>query len=306
MRLECHPDSPTYAITGRVELFALVLARHVRIPAIIVQGGECTPFMISPTEVIPRSPGRGTFTCCSRDHVMTDDHGVERTIPCDKDKISRVVLEMVDKRREFLLGSGDLFNFRLWGALLFSCMQGLSQRDMAPPPSTVAEFLAANRFDSAHDGGAKGLTPLMCAAMSGNVTVARELVACPHNADVKARVRVNDMLANFGFEEGCDALCMALGACPQHKARGIVSTLLEAGADPNARLPATGGTPLMGAVVSHSLEGVRALLDCAGEKLDLEIGLRMNNATALNLAGILGTYDIVEALLLAGANRTHR
>ena len=93
---------------SRVELFALLLARHSRIPAIIVKGGNGAPFMISPTEVLPRAPGLGTFTCCARGHVMTDSDGVERTIPCDKSKIGGVVFQMVEKRREFLLGSGDL------------------------------------------------------------------------------------------------------------------------------------------------------------------------------------------------------
>ena len=67
---------------GRVELFALLLARHNITPAIIVKGGDASPYMISPTAAVPRAPGLGTFTCCSRNHVMADEHGVEKTIPC--------------------------------------------------------------------------------------------------------------------------------------------------------------------------------------------------------------------------------
>ena len=80
--------------------------------------------------------------------------------------------------------------------------------------------------------------------------------------------------------------------------------LLESGADPNSRTYGSGITPLMAAVVGHSSEAVRALLTC--ERLELEIGLKVNNATALNIAGVKGAYDIVEALLRAGADRFHR
>jgi hypothetical protein len=44
----------------------------------------------SPTEVLPRAPGLGTFTCCSREHIMTDD-GVERMI----ERPSRVLCRRV-------------------------------------------------------------------------------------------------------------------------------------------------------------------------------------------------------------------
>ena len=71
-----------YSHQGRVELFALLLARHNINPAIVVRGGDASPYMISPTAAVPRAPGFGTFTCCSRNHVMVDEHGVETTIPC--------------------------------------------------------------------------------------------------------------------------------------------------------------------------------------------------------------------------------
>ena len=38
--------------------------------------------MVSPTAAVPRAPGLGTFTCCSRSHVIVDANGVEKTIPC--------------------------------------------------------------------------------------------------------------------------------------------------------------------------------------------------------------------------------
>lgn len=212
---------------------------------------------------------------------------------------------MLEKRREYCLGSGDILRFRMWNSFTPVCMQGLSHSGIPPPPVTVAEFLAANHFATPHDeeNTGSGLAPLQLASISGNVKVVRELIRS-HNVDVNARVQMNDLMGDFGFERGSDALGMAAFACPAQQAHEIVSTLLEAGANPNSRTGTTGGTPLMCAVLGHSLESVQALLTCV--QLDLEIGLRATNATALNIAGALGTYAIVEALLHAGADRFHR
>ena len=114
---------------------------------------------------------------------------------------------------------------------------------------------------------------------------------------MNARVLVDDLNAEFGVERGNDALGMAAFSCPHAQAHEIVSVLLESGADPNSRTYGSGGTPLMAAVVGHSSEAVRALLAC--ERLDLEIGLKVNNPTELNIGGIKGTYDIVEAAVVA-------
>ena len=111
-------------------------------------------------------------------------------------------------------------------------------------------------------------------------------------------------ILTFGTEKGISALGIAACACPQQYVYETISVLLESGADPNSRMYGSGGTPLMAAVLDQSLMGVRALLAC--DRLDLEIGLGANNATALNIAGISGTYAIIEALLNAGADRFHR
>ena len=212
--------------------------------------------------------------------------------------------QMVEKRRQYYLGSGDLLRFRMWSALLPSCMQGLSHSDTAPLPSTATEFIAAYHFVSPHDEeNTSGFPPLQLACISGNAEVVRELIRS-HSVNVNARVLVDDLNADFGLERGNDALGMTAFSCPHAQVHEIVSILLESGADPNSRTYGSGGTPLMAAVIGHSLEAVRALLAC--ERLDLEIGLRVNNATALNIAGVKGTYAIVEALLRAGADRLHR
>lgn len=207
---------------------------------------------------------------------------------------------MLEKRREYCLGSGEIHLFRMWNAFSFVCTQGLT--GMAPPPATVSEFLAVNRFDKARDDESTGtgFSPLVFAALSGNAPVVCELIE-RHSVDVNARIRID--MGDFGIEKGMCALGIAAGFCPQAQVCNIISSLLKAGADPNSRFR-SGGTPLMAAVVGQNEEAVRSLL--VSGNLNLEIGLRMNNATAVNLAGIMGTYATLQALLDAGADREHR
>ena len=70
--------------------------------------------------------------------------------------------------------------------------------------------------------------------------------------------------------------------------------------------PVSGATALIGAVVLHNLEGIRALILYAGERLDLEKAAKANNATALLIAGAYGSFAILKLLVEAGANRQHK
>ena len=257
--------------------------------------------MISPTAAMPRSPGTGRMYCCDHNHVTIDAAGVPQSIPCMKAKMAPVMLKLLRSLREYHFGRDELLSFRMFTALMPLLMSGLPSEGMPTPPRSVAEFLAQNRFSELDDEtDASGFTPLICAATSGNIDVVRELITT-HHVDVNARVRVG--MPKFGIEKGIDALVLAAAACPHHKVHEMVSFLLASGADPN--LPTgTGVTPLMSTVVWHNLEGVRALVSC--NQLNLEKGLKANNATALLIAANLGTFEILKALLQAGANREHK
>ena len=255
---------------------------------------------------------------------MGDAHGVEKTIPCewhkcggrigtsptliysppsgDKDKIGNVMFQMLEKKREHYLGSGDLLAFRLWTALTNSVMQGLTHNHAQDASSSAQEFLALYRFESAQDeeNRGSGYTPLVFASMSGNLPVVRELIES-RRVDVRARVRVD--LHDLGAEKGMDALAFAAGACAQRHVHDIVAALLAAGADPNAA-SVNGSTPLMAAIGYQNLGGVSALLAC--DKVDLEKGLTINRASPLNVAGFVSTYEILKALIGAGANTAHK
>ena len=183
-------------------------------------------------------------------------------------------------------------------------MRGLPSIEIPSTPSSVSEYLSHFQFRTPHDETDRsGLQPLLFAAMSGNVAVVKDLIT-RERVNVKARVRRN--LPKFGIEKGMDTLSCALATCPRGAVHEIVSFLLEAGSDPNLTFPKSGGTPLMSAVTWNNLEGVKALVQIAGNKLDLEKGLKVNNATALLVAGNVGSFEVVKALVEAGANRKHK
>ena len=318
----------------RFEMFALLLSRHDRPPPIVrvqiqrvsfdacvvwlvhelrrwlvvsqvVKGGDATPFMISPTAAIPRSPGTGRMACCDCGHAVLDAEGVPQPIPCKKVKMGSIMLTLLRSLREYHFGRDELLSFRMFTALMPLLMSGLLPSEGIPtPPRSVAEFLTQYRFSEPNDEMvASGYTPLVCAAASGNVGVVRELVNS-HHADVKSQVRTG--LPKFGLEKGMDALLFTVCCCPQCEVHEMVSLLLASGADPNLTYGISGGTALMGAVMWHNLEGVRSLISSAGDRLDLEQGLKVNNATAVLVAGACSTFEILDALIQAGANREHK
>ena len=282
----------------RLELFTLLLARYNRLPAIIVKGPETVPFMIAAQAVLSNLPGLGAFTCCARGHNI---NGVE--IPCDKLKIGSVIRTMLTKRIQYHLGRGEVHEFRLWKAAQSVFLSGLPQGAELEQPQLAADFLREYKFEVATDleGSGTGFTPLTMACISGNLSVARELIQ-GGGADVHARTRVVDMI--FGFPRGCTALHCAAGLVRLNSME-LVKLLISAGADPNDSRNPGGFTPLMAAAMFSNPEGIRALLSqTAGVKVDLELGMSANNATALALAAYGSTPEIVNLLLEAGADRT--
>ena len=88
----------------------------------------------------------------------------------DKGKIGTVMFQMLEKKRQYYLGSKDLLKFRLWAAFVPSILQGLTHASTQEQPTSVAAFLALNRFTTPRDeeNRGAGYTPLMLAGVSSS------------------------------------------------------------------------------------------------------------------------------------------
>ena len=225
-----------------LELVALLLARFARMPAIVIKGPDCAPFMIGGGVALTHPPGRGAFTCCQRGHERVDGAtGATVRTRCDKAAIAPVIVTMLRHRMAYHLGRGEVDQFRSWRALVPHFMQGLP-RDAAnapPEPRSVEAFLRAFRFRGPTDGErASGLSPLLIAAATGNVDVARALLA-DSGADVSATTR-EPKDSRFSTPPGRDS----------GRRAGSPSRRRRRGAAPVAAPRAAGGGPPPGAVAS--------------------------------------------------------
>ena len=222
---------------------------------------------------------------------------------------------MLQSKLAYLLGDDQIEEYRIWLALVPHFMQGLPVIEAAlnesrflathgihEPEDLVNDFLVAYRFKTPKDeegSDGSGLSPLLHAAMVENVEVAAALLA--QGADVHCKVRRFN--TTTGFDIGCTALHLAVALCGDRAAE-MVALLLRAGANVNAPSK-SGTTPLMVGTVLHNAMGVKAFLEVAKDTIDLERGININHSTALTLAAYMGTPELCEILIKAGANRKH-
>jgi hypothetical protein len=161
-------------------------------------------------------------------------------------------------------------------------------------------FICEYAFESVVDVGKRGdgLSPLMCAATSGNVELVRTLL--DEGADASAPYKGKPI----------GSVMLASGLTPLHVAAAAgrsatcVEQLLRHGASLDARAGGLGMTPLHCATVV-SEDAIRALVDgCAAAVVPLNVGTcsLVMNANAINIAAFGGTPAMVRALLDLGAD----
>jgi len=237
---------------------------------------------------------------------MPDKDGIMRTIPCDKVAIAKVMWGLIKAKLDHLRITNQTDAYRKWCALMPHVMEGLALPEEAAAfmPTSVEDFLQLYRFKSANSEEGKhgsGHSPLFFAALSGNLPVARALLE-NHKADPDVRMKHFDV--TLGWDKGCTPLHAVCVACPYEQTDEMVALLLRNGADPNRRTKA-GFTPVHASAGWDSLPAFHAFLKHAKDTLRLDIGLSLNNASALGCAAFGSTPEIVEALLDAGANVAH-
>ena len=231
-------------------------------------------------------------------------NGVRKTIPCDKSSIGSVVWKMVRSKSDDRWLRGDMDESRLWRASTLHFMQGLSCEEMTASvaATSVDEFLQEYRIGADDvNGTTSGVTPLLLAVMAGNSVVVQAL-AQRKPPDVTFRVKSDFRMLSIAA--GMTPLHVAVAACPKNHT-AIVTALLEHGADPNAAFDKAGIPPLYSAAFTQNLAGLRALMICSGNQLQIEKENGVISDTALGAAAYAGTPVIVETLLAANANLAH-
>ena len=113
---------------------------------------------------------------------MPDKDGIMRTIPCDKVAIAKVMWGLIKAKLDHLRITNQTDAYRKWCALMPHVMEGLALPEEAAAfmPTSVEDFLQLYRFKSTNSEEGKhgsGYTPLFFAAFSGNLPVARALLA---------------------------------------------------------------------------------------------------------------------------------
>jgi ankyrin repeat protein len=294
----------------------MLLQTASKMRAIVLEGPLSAPYSLSPHLVKP--PGIGECTCCRVGHRWYDKDGKEHTMACDRVVIRKVTENMLRLRVEHE-SSRNVNAWRAWRAWRAYFVQGLptasrhnetaelaldqcaAAEGEADPEEQLTAFLSANKFDNVNDGG-NGISPLMCAAAEGNAVLVRALLN--KGADATAAYK-GEAISNLMLIRGTTALHLA-AAFGQSAA--CVELLVRHGASIDARAGSFGGTPLQGAATTGE-QAVRAVVDgCAAAKvpLDVNAGARLNNASALGIAGYMGPPSAVAALLEVGADTSHR
>jgi ankyrin repeat protein len=197
---------------------------------------------------------------------------------------------------------GEVTHARLWQALAPRICMGLPKGcGVAEAPRTVDAFLLHFGFHTSVDeepvgtlcAAPTGVSPLFCAALSGNAVIMRALLL-EENACVKTRILRN--FRKFALMKGVGVLG-ALNFAPSNHVE-MLKLLCQAGARIDTAVEA-GFAPITGAIYMQNLSAVRAYLH-----LGANVGRRDGpvQGTLLTNAAFMGSIEAVVALVEAKAD----
>lgn len=147
------------------------------------------------------------------------------TVESDRNICVNLTKQLLARKCAGFLREGNLGYFRMFNALKMSATRS-HETGACKMASTMEEFLEEYQFRRVNDKFAMGLTPLMCAALSGNVAIVRELVAAKANLED----RLKQDFADLSLFAGHTAFSVA-GA---FSTKEVMTTLLELKADTTA------------------------------------------------------------------------
>jgi len=246
----------------RLEQCSLLLARYNNVPSIIVKGGGSPP-VFGGSNIALRAVGEGNFTCCARGHQMKDAvTGEMVAIPCDRVTIAPLMLKMLKKRTEFLLGNGELDAFRAWQAHTPNFLSGLPHPGV-PQGESLADFY--RRFHCTNERDKDPSMALFLATCEGNLSVVRDALANGAALEVRLSTAVPELFQPKGVWSTLSASMLHFRA---EAGEAVLAELLQRGADPNT---VVGGgrewQPIASAVIGFKPEAIRALHRLTGAAL---------------------------------------
>ena len=115
---------------------------------------------------------------------------------------------------------------------------------------------------------------MVAAAILGDVAIARELIV-RHGADANVVVRV--AFADLALPKGMLCLQLVVALCP-HEHESVLGLLInEGGADVScAKQRSFIETAIIPAIAADNLDSLRALIEVAGDRLDVNAKMKAN------------------------------
>lgn len=290
----------------RMEYLSAALARNM-IP-IVVCGNRPAHFTM-PMDLLNLTAGGGQFTCCTRSHVV---EGID--IPCDKNKVKKVLQQLLNKKVEHLFASDQLLAARLLASIRPALLRGLG-----PPEAPGARGSTWEAGDAeASQGGADlallslkerlrwgseaqelsfeaatGFTLLHYAVCANDASAVRALLA----RGAKLHVRTRRQCADAGLIfNGVPPLHLAMCLADWDVSR----LLLDARADPQQRFKLNAIFPI-GPIEMASLFGRPELIEAWFVRFPL-----CGTGWGLNWAARAGNLDALRVLLAQRADPNGR
>jgi len=190
---------------------------------IVIESGDTMIRMPIGSAYNSPAVGAGVFTCCSqfKNHLIKDEKtGEETKIPCDKDKIAKVLIKLVERATDACNMVGDFSSYRLQKALWRFPCRGLKVESelFSKQPTNWDDFCAFYNLDARQGVNLSDyymkqkncLPPLIYAVCSLNVGMVKYIL-CEKKANVNQKIKYGDFQ---GFNlRGYTALAFAAHAC---------------------------------------------------------------------------------------------
>jgi len=290
----------------RTELLCCILApQDIRL--MVCTGVGAMPFLVHPCDGPRLTVGEGHFSCCQRGHQVRG-----RQIPCDKEKVHRILKTMLEAKLLQLRHRGLHIERLFWASLRSTFFRGLPEvgettKDLPVEPalaqvlaveqkvetclqaldSSAVTFRASLAWGDDEDAVARrsGFTLLVCAALADSAKAVKELTTTSPSQDPNIALRQDYPNLAYMWKGN-----YPLGVAMAYAGTDTLEALVEARADPH-RTTSTGVDFLMMAA-------------CRGRHDNVEWWLRKFPSWDIERTENLVGFPAAGIALLNGVNNT--